>query len=245
MEEIIIDNKKQSILKALLFSALVMLGGAVVWGVVYAIGVFSAWIAFASTMLAVFVYLKFYNKIDWKAYVWVISITLVLNVISLFVTLAIVVAIEAQASLGDSFKAIFEMIKELPDVQTAIVMDMVYCTVFTILGTFIAISSYKKKMKVQAEQDKIIETTIVNENTDYTKYDQIISELQEVVKAYMSDRDKELFNNRIGEIKTKYADVISSEELALLKVRASQIRKQDNTDTPERAVACDIIQNQF
>lgn len=57
-------EQKKSLPLALLFSFLVCLLGAIVWGLVYSIGFFVAIISAVTVMCAIMVYQKFY-KVNW------------------------------------------------------------------------------------------------------------------------------------------------------------------------------------
>ena len=86
--------KKQSLPLAMLTSFLVATAGAVVWGLMYYQGWFVGYISLVSMFATGWCYLKFYYKMDWKFYVWNISIVVILNLISsilcdLFVIMAI------------------------------------------------------------------------------------------------------------------------------------------------------------
>ncbi len=242
---------EQKLWKAFLFSGLVMLGGAVAWGLCYSMNFFSGWVAVIVSFLAVFVYHKFYKKVDWKMWVWTLVLSCLLNLISLFVTLAITLSTTYDASFGASISALFLMIAENSDFSTAVVTDVISTLLFTVIGVVVAIGIQNRKFKNEAAVDAARLAAVASQNdgeelkVESPDYDAIIAKLQEYVQMYIDTGDKDLLNKNIEEFKNVYIQNLTSAQINALKAKAKAVRAGDNSSVPARALACDIIENKM
>ena len=249
MENIVTNEKKKdSLWQAFLFSALVLLAGAIIWAICYKLGFFASWIALASSLVACIVYHKCYKKLDWKIWVWVIGMSCLLNTLSIFITLGTVVADETGLSFGDAFVGLFELIKTNEKVLMSLIMDVAMTIMFTIIGAGLGIKTqkrqYQNELAVSAAQEAAKaagEEGVI----EFVDYDALISKMQERVKSYIETHDKEALNNDIADFKATFVDVLSPEQVKALKAKAKLVRGEDNSSVPERALACDIILNQM
>ena len=248
------NNVKSEVWKAYLFSGLIMLAGAIIWGVCYGMGFFSSWIACVSAALAALIFIKFHSNINWKVWIWVIVLTIVLNLIALILSIGITIASSVGVGLGEAFAYFVEAIKSgSSEVVTAFLLDIVYTIFFSVLGAALGVKLQKSKktndeiakmnkayeeLKANEGNNVAPETTGENVNVDHVA---ILDEIQEIVKVYMQTHDKETFNAAVEAFKQKCRNELTVEQIDLLKHRASVIRSKDNSSTPERAVACDII----
>lgn len=133
-------------LKAFLFSFLVMLAGAVVWGLLYYIGLFTSWVSLITGLFAVIVYFKFNPNINWVVYVWTICVSITLNFLSLFATLAVYASSGLGVSFGEGLVYVFNLISE-PEFMAALTSDIIYTVLFSIIGSVLTIIYFKKKIK--------------------------------------------------------------------------------------------------
>lgn len=243
------ETKKPRLELAFLYSFLVMLAGAILWGVFYYLGIFSAWVSFLSVWCAIMVYIKYYNKTDWKMYLWVIAFSIVLNIISLFIVIAAIVASEAGVSLGEALSAVFMVLEADSELMGTMAYDMIMSILFTVVGVVISVISIKKKRKQDAEKAEEMNNMVNNLNNQVVEnkednqgknYLSIIEALTSHVKTYIENQDKEEFNKNIDEFKNNYILNLTADELALLKQKAQELLDTGSV-VQELELACNII----
>ena len=257
-----IKIKKENLLLAFLFSFLVLVGGAVLWGVLYYYGVFTSWVSFIASFGAVALYNKFYSKIDWKVYVWVIAISLVLNTVSMFLALILAVIAEVGYTFGEAFDFIMSLFEPETEFLSAFISDMVYNVLFTLIGVIIPIVIKKRNLKRQKEQTEKLNQinsqlseqneepeSVSQENNQESQnnqeerkvnYDTVFEQVLSIVNKYMENHDKQEFNVRIIAIKKSIHDQLTKQEIETLKNLALEKQQINNLSNAE-LVSIDII----
>lgn len=154
--------KKRNKPLAILMLSLVILIGAVLWGLVYSQGWIVSLVAFATAYVAIIVYDKFF---DVTRNVYIISgvAIVVLNIIASFVSLGIAVAVEAECSLSIAFKALFEVIG---DYSADLIRDGLMCVALTILGLVGVKKMYEEKKLKKTMQENSMNAIADSSNTD-------------------------------------------------------------------------------
>ena len=163
------NNVKSEVWKAYLFSGLIMLAGAIIWGVCYGMGFFSSWIACVSAALAALIFIKFHSNVNWKVWLWVIVLTIVLNIIALILSLGITLASSLDVGLGEAFAYFVQAIKSGgSEVVTAFILDIVYTIFFSVLGAALGVKLQKSKKTNDeiAKMNKAYEELKANEGNN-------------------------------------------------------------------------------
>lgn len=155
------ENKKQSLPLALTLSFLVALVGACLWGVLYYFGWFASIISFITAFGMFFVYLKFYNKMNYLPFVWTLVWIILLNIFASFFAIVIAVSKEAGVTLGVAFTATIE---NFSLVVKDFAVDMLLGTVFSVLGVISYYRVYKVKQAKTVEQNVVYNYTTLDEN---------------------------------------------------------------------------------
>ncbi|MBQ9790671.1 MAG: hypothetical protein IJW24_03650, partial [Clostridia bacterium] len=194
---------------------------------------------------------KFYNKFDWKIWVWVIGLSCVLNVLSLFVTSAIAIASKADVSIVAGFSALIEILGADSETARLFIIDVISAVLFTAIGAVLGITIQLKVYKNKQLQEtanaaaKAAEVAADGETVVQVDYDAIIANLEARVKNYIETKDKEALDKDVEDFKKTFVDVLTPAQLNALKLKAKVLGSQDNSSVPERALACDIIQNKL
>lgn len=149
-------ERKQNKALAIVMLCVVILVGAVLWGLLYSYGFLASLIAFATAYVAIVVYDKFY-PVSKNVYIISGFAIVVANIIASFLALVIAVAIKADCDLVTAFNALMSVID---DFALELCKDFIYCVVLTILGLvgvkkFYENRKARKQAQVQASQAEV------------------------------------------------------------------------------------------
>lgn len=148
------ENKKNKSLGISLYILTIFLG-AVIWGVLYALGLFAAIISLATAYVAVLVYDKF-CELNKKIYTITGVLITIFNVIAMFIAIPVATAIQAEVSLALAFQVMIQMMDQI---IVDMAVDIMLCIAFTILG-LIGFKKFYEDKKVAREQRKQANETI-------------------------------------------------------------------------------------
>lgn len=171
--------EKKNLLLALLISFAVGLGGAVLWGIAYYFEFFAAIISYVSAFAMFKVYEKFYS-VNKLTFVWIIGISILLNVIACIVVIAILLP-------GYN---VFEVIT-----KTAFITDILFSIVFTVAGV-VSVVSYNKKRERQQSILNQYEMEKLKQEVNNTQIDneevssEVIDELKNDMKNLESNKSQ-------------------------------------------------------
>ena len=228
--------KKSETLKAYLFSLLIMLGGAVAWGLIYCLGFFSAWVAILPSFFAMGVALKYLpnRKAGIFAYV------LILSVIFNYMAMCIAATIQGMI-LYDGF-SFGEMLSLVFSASiTGGIVDTICCVLFTALGVvlgFVWIRARNKKQQAEKQGNPNVSMPIQNNENGNTQ--EIVTE----VRNDESNSVEEKANKMIEEISVYVAmyknKLVQKEEFLKLleKYRQSVVLELDDEEKLNIVLAC-------
>lgn len=171
------ELEKKNLLLALLISFAVGLAGAVLWGLAYYFEFFAAIISYVSAFAMFKVYEKFYS-INKLTFVWIIGISILLNVIACIVVIAI---------LFPGYN-VFEVISLTSETKVAFITDILFSIVFTVAGVVSVVSYNKKRERQQSilnqyEMEKLKQEV----NNAQTDNEEVSSEVIEELKNDMKN----------------------------------------------------------
>lgn len=175
-------ERKQSLPLALLFSFLVSVAGACLFGLVYYWGFISTWFALLSGMLAFMVY-SIFHKTNWLSFVWVLLWTIVLDEVALILSCGLSIGAELDCSLGVALGSLFELIASDSEVNSAFVKDTALAVFFAVLGVvacFISIKMKNKKEQANMQQGKIAENKVQSEQEESVQSQDQLNEAVQV-----------------------------------------------------------------
>lgn len=135
-------NDSTNTIKAFLFALLIMIGGAILWGLVYSVGFFSSWIAFLPSFGAIMLYKKF--KPDGKSGMlcYVLLLSLLFNYVSMILSLSLsLLIINDGYTFGELLVYAFEYS------ITIGITDTTCCIGFTALGVGLGYVSAVKSLQ--------------------------------------------------------------------------------------------------
>lgn len=177
------EEKKKNLntVKALIFSLLTSLGGAVVFGIVYGIGYYVFIIPILEVILAIYVYHKF-AKYNWAniiiSIIWCIGFVLLFNVLSIIVCETIFIATEYGLPFFTSLSMFFEMIGYSKDVADAFWETVFQASAITLFGAVIAGVYYGFNFVRNKNYEKNRPSETKNVQTSST--DEIITSVEKV-----------------------------------------------------------------
>jgi len=161
-------EKRQNKALAILLLSLVILVGAVAWGVIYSYGWFVAIIAFITSYVAILVYDKFYD-VNNTVYIITGVAVVIANIIASFLAIGIAVANEANVSLSVAFNAVFE---SFDLIAKDLAIDCILCIALTVAGLIGVKRTYEqRKAKTTTVMPDSNTTTEVNTDTTDTNTD--------------------------------------------------------------------------
>lgn len=138
------EIKKENKLVAILLMIASALVGGVIWGLLYTTGWFVAIIAYGTALLAIYLYTKF-AKPTKATYIVTSIVIIIVNIIAMFLALAIDGATVLGISIGETFELIFNNFDHFAG---DIILDIVLTIAFTILGV-ISYIKFDKHKRVQ------------------------------------------------------------------------------------------------
>ena len=236
---------KANTLKAFLFSLLIMLGGAVLWGVIYSLGFFSSWISFLPAFGAIFVYKKFKQDGRVGMLFYILGLSILFNYFAMLISATIsVMALVPGATFGQIFPIVFE---------TSFgggVADTIGCIGFTGLGVGLgyvsAVQQIKKKQMVDSYTQN--QTTItpmpngsvapiqepvaeVNASAEDNKSKEILTDLTGYIEMYQGKLiEKDEFLKLVENFKKETIDKLTEEEKADLAIECAEVEENENRE---------------
>lgn len=237
-------QKKQSLWKALLFSALICLGGAIIWGLVYSVGFMVYIVAFGTAFFAGAIFVKFY-KFNVGAFFWIALWGVLFNEIAVFVVLnlEIVNNVMPELSFARGWDVLFEVIATNNEVKSAIISDSlfnIFCVFIGAAAVWINIVTQKKRQQhinvvANTQPNEIKSTPIVHKTTGKSDfdifYDKIKAEFGKVAAAFKENKDKDLFKNNIMTLKNKYINKLNDGDKNMIKSRIeAEMQSELNKD---------------
>lgn len=124
------EIKKENKLVAILLMIASALVGGVIWGLLYTTGWFVAIIAYGTALLAIYLYTKF-AKPTKATYIVTSIVIIVVNIVAMFLALAIYIATKQDVTVIDALSAIFNNFDLFAG---DIILDIVLTIAFTVLG---------------------------------------------------------------------------------------------------------------
>lgn len=184
---------KKSMLIALFISLAVCIAGAIIWGLMYQLGVFSTLVSAISAVLALLAYRKFY-KLNWIAYLWVILWSILLNELAMLIVEAIIATNELNVNFSEGFSIICNLIATNSDAKSIFVSNSIWSVAFTLLGAILTIISLRNQEKKNQLNQQILQDA---ENQRVYSLDEkftiALSSFKTIIDAYNMDKNKEKF----------------------------------------------------
>lgn len=219
--------QKNSLWKALLFSALICLAGAVVWGLVYSIGYMVYIVALGTVVLAGVVYRKFY-KFNYISFIWIVLLSIIFNEIATFLALNLEIVNELmpELSFARGMELLFELISTNAEVKSAIISDTIFNILAVVIGGVVAWVSINKQEKKNKSATTIATTATTNnevvKSTIEAKEEKVDAfsnyfntmkqDFKKVVEEYKQNKDKEAFKEKISTLKAQYIGSLQRQE---------------------------------
>lgn len=135
-------NRRENLLLAMLFSFLVGVVGALVWGLIYIGGWYVSFMAFVTAFAMYKVYSRF-ASINSFTFAWILLLVILLNAVSTYFAIVIVVANNSNVSFMTSYNYIKEMFSLFKD---SFFKDCAMGAIFGIIGVVSAHFSMKNKI---------------------------------------------------------------------------------------------------
>lgn len=140
-------QSRHNIFLALLTSFLVISAGAVLYGVLYYFGVFSAWVALISSTAAFICFFRFYNKSKVLPCLWIVTLSIGLSVAALCFSLIFIY----QNTYGMPFDVACSLFGDIvAENVKGFVVHLVFSVVFAVAGMLLYFAFIG--MKEQKEQ---------------------------------------------------------------------------------------------
>lgn len=236
---------KANILKAFLFSLLIMLAGAVLWGVIYALGFFSAWIAFIPAFGAILVYKKFKQDGKVGMLFYILLLSLLFNYFAMIISATVVVL---KKFPGNSFGEIFSLAFQVSFGDG--IGDTLGCIGFTALGVGLGyVSAIQQAKKNQMEKASSLNTTTftpmpngsvapiqdqtveIGAPAEENKAEKILTELAGYVEMYEGKLvEKEDFMKLVGNFNKETLSKLTEEEKANIVVACANAEENENRE---------------
>ncbi len=241
-------TKKNNLGLALILSMLAALAGAVVFGIVYAIGFYIYLLAIMEIILACTVFLIYKPATKWTivvfAIVWSFVWSFAFNIMAVVVCEAIAVANELHLSLSQSIKLVMDAWKNNADVAAYMntrvgqILAMIFIGGVAYGGYFIANIIKAKKQGRQAKQqpEKVADAPKI-ENAPETKTNTFLSIFESCRKAYQiyqNNKNVELFNQNMNKIKSVFVEKLSDVEKSIMIAKCE--KKMAESDATEEDV---------
>lgn len=214
--------KKQNLALAFLTSFLVALAGAVIWGLMYFQGWFAGYIALFSMLACGWCYLKFFYKLDWKFYLWNISIVIILNFVSSVICDLLVIMSFYNVSFSNAFSLYQELLAD-STYRTMYIINLISNLIFSAFGIAFAVYVFRGRNYVRTQIEKsqyVVDNNSVNQHKSVTtsinalaikKAEELISEYVEVFEDYKKNGDKDVMLKKRKEIDEKLANDLSED----------------------------------
>ncbi len=236
--------KKQNLPLAMLTSFLSATACAVVWGLMYYQGWFVGYISLLSMFASGWCYLKFYYKLDWKFYVWNISVVVILNLLSSILCDLLVMMSIYNVTFGSAF-SLYQQLLSDSAYRTMYVLNLVSNLIFSGFGIGFAVYIFRGRhyVNMQIEKTKntsqiktnketiISATTVAQAETIIAEYvdlfkqtnltsEEFIEKRKQIEKTYLNDLSESQKNDILEYIKNLKAGTVEEENaINLLKIK--------------------------
>ena len=230
-------TQKNNLGLALSLSMLIALGGAVVFGIVYAIGYYIYLLAIMEIILACTVFLLYKPATKWTivvfAIVWSFVWAFAFNIMSVVVCEAIAVADELNVSLSQGIKLVMDYWKNNAEVAAYMngrvgqILAMIFLGGAVYGGYYIANIIKAKRVAQQGTtkttQSIATEAKSVGEEekvaTSNNVYTDIYEACRKVVQEYQKDKNVAVFNENVAKLKTQYVAKLNDIEKSMIKTK--------------------------
>lgn len=139
------EEKKDRVGLALLFSFLVALAGSVIWGLLYSTGWLVALVGYATAFGCFFVYTRF-AKMSKLTFIWTLVWVILLNILATYIALVIYTAVKYSTPLSEVISNLFS---RFGAVTKALMSDIILGIVFSVLGVVSYYIYYKRNLKAK------------------------------------------------------------------------------------------------
>lgn len=139
------EEKKDRIGLALLFSFLVALAGSIIWALVYSTGWLVSLVGYVAALGSFFVYTRF-AKMSKLTFIWTLVWVIVLNIIATYVGLVIYTVSHSTTPLNQVISNLFSNFGEVTKV---LMPDIILGVVFSVLGVVSYYIYYKRNLKAK------------------------------------------------------------------------------------------------
>ena len=225
---------KQSITIALFLSLGVCILGAIVWGLMYQLGVFSTLISAISAVLALLAYRKFY-KLNWIAYLWVALWSILLNELAMLIVEAIMISSELEIGFSQGFSSICDLIANNSDARSIFVSNSIWSIAFCLLGvilTILSIRNQEKRARLNQQMLQDSETQSVY-SFDET-FTMALSSFKTIIDTYNIDKDKEKFKTSSEKLVNGLLSNLDLLEKEQFKLKIKQMLIDPNTSSKDK-----------
>lgn len=225
---------KQSITIALFLSLGVCILGAIVWGLMYQLGVFSTLISAISAVLALLAYRKFY-KLNWIAYLWVALWSILLNELAMLIVEAIMISSELEIGFSQGFSSICDLIANNSDARSIFVSNSIWSIAFSLLGvilTILSIRNQEKRARLNQQMLQDSETQSVY-SFDET-FTMALSSFKTIIDTYNIDKDKEKFKTSSEKLVNGLLSNLDLLEKEQFKLKIKQMLIDPNTSSKDK-----------
>lgn len=213
--------ENESKTKAVLYSLLVMILGGVVWGIVYSLGFFSAWVSIIFAALATIVYKK-YKAGKVGMFFYVLLASCIINYAAIIIATTIV------------FLKIYPTVPVMEVIKACVKVsfgegasDTIYCLVFTILGCVLGFVGRLRKVKNDKQNNAQVATientpepivnTVEQIDSNEQMYESIKVTASRIIDEYKQDKSKENMLKRVDKAKSSLIPMLTEEEKAYIK----------------------------
>lgn len=229
---------KNNTLKAFLFSLLIMIGGAVLWGVIYAIGFFSAWIAFIPAFGAVLVYKKY--KPDGKVgmFFYILLLSILFNYFAMLIS-ATISAMHVAEFGGYSFGEVISLAFKVS--FTDGISDTMVCIGFTALGVGLGSGGYKFRRWKKTNRSS---TSIINPNMVVPSQNGTVGPIEEetveIGAPAEEDKAEKLLDELVGYVEMYENKLVEKDEFIKLvqKFDSEKVDALSEEEKTDIIIAC-------
>lgn len=218
-------KSKQSKFIATFTSFLVLAAGAIVSGMFYYYGIFSAWVALFSTVGANAFYLKCCNKKDAIYYLWMLVFAIGLNIAALCLSLII----QYQTTYGVPFDVASAAFGEIvTENLNGFIINVVFTVAFCILGIAIfKVFNKTRKEKKSHKQEGIEKINTAQPETVGDEYIKIADFCLKNYVQFLNIQDAKEREKKIGEFNQKFLAKFTAEIKQKVLMALSQKKLSD------------------
>ncbi|MBE5741604.1 MAG: hypothetical protein E7351_03675 [Clostridiales bacterium] len=227
-----ITGKSPNVAKSLIFSLLVCLVGAALFGVVYNFGYYAYIIPILQVMLAMTVYInhaKLSNKNITISAIWCIVWSIALNIISIIVAETIYIVNEFTTDFGTALMTLYDLYLNFADIRNAIHSTIITVSAITLIFGIIAVANVLRTIKKNNITMPINEPKPIKEKStkphkskdDTNVYLTLYSETKKTISAYIKDKDSDRFKASLKAISGQYIKPLDTKAKEDLKNKLS------------------------